>query len=132
MLCCCCLGHVAKRGPGCDLLLRVALQLLGREHRGGHLHECHRENHKHNKNHSHRLCRFECYCINECLVRSCSVSINSCKSEFVKLLQEVTPKVTNSLNSYTYWLGKRMFSTSREINGSRAFTNNVKVSTNLR
>ncbi len=39
------------------------------------------------------------YCINECLVRSCSVSINSCKSESVKLL----PEVTNGQNSCTGW-----------------------------
>ncbi len=35
------------------------------------------------------------YCINECLVWSCSFSINSCKSESVKLSPEVTLKVTN-------------------------------------
>jgi hypothetical protein len=43
------------------------------------------------------------YCINECLVRSCSVSINSCKPESVKLLPEAMPKVTNGQNSCTGW-----------------------------
>jgi len=43
------------------------------------------------------------YCINVCLVRSCSVSINSCKSESVKLSREATLKVTNSQNSCTGW-----------------------------
>ncbi len=45
------------------------------------------------------------YCINVSLVRSCSVSINSCKSESVKLSQEATLKVTNGQNQL-YWLGK--------------------------
>ncbi len=43
------------------------------------------------------------YCIKECLVWSCSVSINSCKSESVKLLPEATLKVTNGENSCTDW-----------------------------
>ena len=43
------------------------------------------------------------YCINECLVWSCSVSVNSCKSESVKLLPETTLKVTNGQNSCTDW-----------------------------
>jgi len=43
------------------------------------------------------------YCINACLVWSCSVSINSCKSEYVKLSQEATLKVTNGQNSWTSW-----------------------------
>ena len=43
------------------------------------------------------------YCINICLVWSCSVSINSCKSKSVKLLQEATLKVTNGPNSCTGW-----------------------------
>jgi len=43
------------------------------------------------------------YCINVCIVQSCSVSINSCKSESVKLLPEATLKVTNSQNSCTGW-----------------------------
>ena len=38
---------------------------------------------------------FDKYCINESLVRSCSVSINSCKSKSVKLSPETTLKVTN-------------------------------------
>jgi len=42
-------------------------------------------------------------CIKECLVRPCSVFINSCKSESVKLLLEATPKVTNGQNSWTGW-----------------------------
>ncbi len=37
----------------------------------------------------------EKYYINECLVWSCSVSINNCKSESVKLSPEATLKVTN-------------------------------------
>ncbi len=43
------------------------------------------------------------YCINECLVWSCSVSVNSCKSESVKLVPEATLKVSNSQNSCTGW-----------------------------
>jgi len=43
------------------------------------------------------------YCINVCLIRSCSVSINSCKSDSVKLLPEATLKVTNGQNSCTGW-----------------------------
>ncbi len=43
------------------------------------------------------------YCINECLVWSCSVSVNNCKSESVKLLPEATLKVTNGQNSCTGW-----------------------------
>ena len=45
----------------------------------------------------------EWYCINVSLVRSCSVSINSCKSESVKLSPEATLKVTNCQNSCTCW-----------------------------
>ncbi len=37
------------------------------------------------------------------LVWSCSVSINSCKSESVKLLQEAMPKVTDGQNSCNGW-----------------------------
>jgi len=43
------------------------------------------------------------YCINIYLVQSCSVSINSCKSESVKLSREATLKVTNGQNSWTGW-----------------------------
>ncbi len=43
------------------------------------------------------------YCVNICLVRTCSVSINSCKSESVKLSPEATLKVTNGQNSCTGW-----------------------------
>ena len=43
------------------------------------------------------------YCINECLVRSCSVSVNGCKSKSVTLSLEATPQVTNSQNSCTGW-----------------------------
>ncbi len=43
------------------------------------------------------------YCINECLVWSCSVSINTCKSESVKLSPEAMLKVTNGKNSCTDW-----------------------------
>ena len=45
------------------------------------------------------------YCINVSLVRSCSVSINSCKSESVKLSQEAILKVTKR-SKQLYWLGK--------------------------
>ncbi len=37
------------------------------------------------------------------LVQSCSVSLNSCKSESVKLSPEATLKVTNGQNSCTGW-----------------------------
>ncbi len=43
------------------------------------------------------------YCINECLVWSCSVSVNSCKSESVKLLPEAMLKVASGQNSCTGW-----------------------------
>ncbi len=43
----------------------------------------------------HNHTRKPYYCINQCLVWSCSVSINSCKSESVKLSPEATLKVTN-------------------------------------
>ncbi len=47
------------------------------------------------------------YCINECLVWSCSVSVNSCKSESVKLLPKATLKVTNGQNSFIGWASAR-------------------------
>ncbi len=53
-------------------------------------------------------------------LQSCSVSINVCKSVSCQLSKEVQMVKTAEV------LGKRMYQTSLKINGSLAFTNNVK------
>jgi len=70
------------------------------------------------------------YCINEYLVRSCSVSINSCKSEPVKLSLEATPKVTNSQNSCNGWASACTKDQLKETSVLHSQTM-WKVSTNL-